>query len=102
MFELLTGEHLYSSSTEVGVLTKHLTSEPDAPSMRAPKLAIPPAVDHLCRKALARDPSARWRTAAELAEAIEEIYSETVHDTTGGGRPGSRALAGGRLVLDHD
>jgi len=103
MFELLTGEHLYSSSTAVGVLTKHLTAEPDAPSMRAPKLAIPPAVDHLCRKALARDPDARWRTAAELAEAIEEVYRETVHETTGGGaRPRSRALAGGRLVLERD
>jgi serine/threonine-protein kinase len=103
MFELLTGEHLYSGSTALGVLTKHLTAEPDAPSRRAPKLAIPPAVDHLCRKALARDPDARWRTAAELAEAIEEIYGETVHDTPGGGtRPGSRALAGGRLVLEPD
>jgi serine/threonine-protein kinase len=96
MFELLTGEHLYSGSTAVGVLTKHLTAEPDAPSMRAPRLGIPPAVDHLCRKALARDPAARWQTAAELAETIEEVYSETVHDATGSGsRPGARALAGG-------
>jgi len=103
MFELLTGQHLYSGSTAVGVLTKHLTAEPDAPSMRVPKQGIPPAVDHLCRKALARDPGARWQTAAELGEAIEEIYAETVHDTTGAGsRPGSRSLAGGRLVLEHD
>jgi serine/threonine protein kinase len=103
MFELLTGEHLYTGSTAVGVLTKHLTAVPDAPSQRAPRQEIPPAVDQLCRKALARDPSARWRSAAELGEAIEEIYGETVHDATGpGSRPGSRALAGGRLVLAHD
>ena len=102
MFELLTGQHLYSGSTAVGVLTKHLTAEPDAPSMRAPKQAIPPAVDHLCRKALARDPSERWQSAAELGAAIEEIYSETVHDTTPGGRLGSRRLAGARLVLEPD
>ncbi|HET7506136.1 MAG TPA: serine/threonine-protein kinase [Kofleriaceae bacterium] len=103
MFELLTGEHLYTATTAVGVLTKHLTAEPDAPSIRAPRQAIPPAVDQVCKKALARDPRARWRTAAELAEAIEEIYGETVHDTTGGGsRPGSRALAGGRLVLEPE
>ena len=103
MFELLTGEHLYTGSTAVGVLTKHLTAEPDAPSHRAPRLGIPHAVDLLCKKALARDPSGRWRTAAELGEAIEEVYVETVHDTTGGGsRPGSRALAGGRLVLERD
>jgi serine/threonine-protein kinase len=103
MFELLTGQHLYTGSTAVGVLTKHLTAEPDAPSMRAPKAGIPPAVDHLCRKALARDPGQRWRSAAELAEAIEEVYSETVHDATGSGsRPGARALTGGRLALEVD
>jgi len=102
MFELLTGQHLYSGSTAVGVLTKHLTAEPDAPSMRAPKQAIPPSVDHLCRKALARDPRARWQTAAELGAAIEEIYSETVHDLTPGPRPGARGLAGSRLMIESD
>src|SRR4051812_28322221 len=66
MFELLTGEHLSSGPTAVGVLPNPLTAEPDAPSMRAPKQAIPPAVDQVCRKALARDPDARWHSAAEL------------------------------------
>ncbi|HEY0191200.1 MAG TPA: serine/threonine-protein kinase, partial [Kofleriaceae bacterium] len=103
MFELLTGEHLYSGTTAVGVLTKHLTASADAPSMRAPRQAIPPAVDHLCRKALARDPAARWQSAAELAEAIEEVYSETVHDTTAGGsRPGARSLPVSALVFTED
>ena len=101
MFELLTGQHLFTGSTAVGVLTKHLTAEPDAPSVRAPKQGIPPTVDHLCRKALAKTPEARWASAAELGEAIEEVYGDTVHDTTGGGGR-SRALAGGRLVLEHD
>ena len=86
MFELLTGKHLYTGSTAVGVLTKHLTAEPDAPSMRAPQMAIPPAVDHLCRKALARDPRERWQSAAELAEAVEDVYAETVEHITGAGR----------------
>jgi hypothetical protein len=69
--------------------------------MRAPKQGIPPAVDQLCHKALARDRDARWRTAGELAEAIEEVYSETVHDATGPGRQSSRPLAGG-LLFEHD
>jgi serine/threonine-protein kinase len=86
MFELLTGQHLYSGSTAVGVLTKHLTADPDAPSMRVPKMGIPPAVDHICRKALAREPIKRWQSAAELADAIEEVYAETVGDATGSGR----------------
>ncbi|MDQ3300386.1 MAG: serine/threonine protein kinase [Myxococcota bacterium] len=101
MFELLTGQHLYNGTTAVGVLTKHLTAEPDAPSIRAQKLGIPPAVDHLCRKALARDPGERWQTAAQLGEAIEEVFRETVTDTTGPGqRTASKALRGGSLVLD--
>jgi serine/threonine-protein kinase len=103
MFELLTAQHLYSGSTAVGVLTKHLTADPDAPSMRAPKMGIPPAVDHLCRKALARDPEDRWQSAAELAEAIEEVFAETVGDATGQRSPAvSRGLAGGRLVSDDE
>ena len=88
MFELLTGSHLFLGSTAVGVLTKHLTAEPDAPSMRAPKMGIDPQVDHLCRKALSKDPSERWQSAAELAQTIEEIYADTVDHTTG---PGARS-----------
>jgi len=101
MFEVLTGTHLYTASTAVGVLTKHLTGEPDAPSMRAPTMGIPPAVDHLCRKALARDPSQRWHSAVELADAIEEVYAETV-EGTGPRASLSRGLRGGRLVTDGD
>jgi serine/threonine-protein kinase len=105
MFELLTGTHLYTGSSAVGVLTKHLTAEPDAPSMRAPKMGIPPAVDHLCRKALARNPDDRWQSASELAAAIEEVYAETVAETTGTshGRhsAASRPLTRTGFVLDE-
>jgi len=98
MFELLTGEHLYTGSTAVGVLTKHLTAEPDAPSMRAPDMGIPPAVDHLCHTALARDPEDRWASAAEFGAAIEEVYAETVSETTGSRSP--RARSRGPLVFE--
>ena len=88
MFEVLTGEHVFNGTTAVGVLTKHLTAEPDAPSMRAPKQGIDPRVDAICKKALAKDPAKRWRTANELAQAIDEVYAETVEYATG---PGSRS-----------
>jgi len=99
MFQVLTGQHLYSGTTAVGVLTKHLTADPDAPSMRAPKMGIPPAVDHLVRKALARDPAGRWQSAQLLGEAIEEIYNETVSDATGQ-KSVSKKLGGGTLLFD--
>ncbi len=99
MFEVLTGQHLYQGTTAVGVLTKHLTGEPDAPSMRAPKQGIPPEVDQLCKKALARDPAQRWQSASALAEAIEEIYKETVTESTPHRSLASRALRGGGLSI---
>nr|MBA3818334.1 hypothetical protein [Deltaproteobacteria bacterium] len=67
-------------------------------STRAPKLGVPHAVDQLCRKALARDPSQRWQSAAQLGEAIEEIYRDTVGEASGP-RSVSRPLGGGSLVL---
>jgi serine/threonine-protein kinase len=95
MFELITNEHLFAGSTAVGVLTKHLTADPDAPSNRAPKLGIDPRVDQICLKCLAKDPSERWRSAAQLAEVIEDVYAETVGYSTG---PGARSSSrGGRL-----
>jgi serine/threonine-protein kinase len=91
MFELLTGQHVFEGSTAVGVLTKHLTAEPDAPSMRAPNMGIDPRVDHLCRKAIAKAPADRWQTAADLAQAIEDVYAETVEFGTGPGRSSARS-----------
>ncbi len=102
MFEVLTGQHLYPSSTAVGALTKHLTGEPDAPSMRNPRMGIPPAVDHVCRKALARDPAQRWQSATELAAALEEAYAETVTETTNPRSSLSRGLRGARLATDEN
>jgi serine/threonine-protein kinase len=99
MFELLTAQHLFTGSTAVGVLTKHLTAEPDAPSMRAPQAGIDPQVDHLCRKALAKDLGQRWQSAAVLGAAIEEVYTETVGSSTG---VGNRSKPIRKPLMDDD
>jgi serine/threonine-protein kinase len=99
MFEVLTGQHLFQATTAVGVLTKHLTTAPDAPSMRAPKLGIDPRVDHLCCKALAKEPGQRWASAAVLAEMIEEVYAETVEHHTPSRGGASRSLGRRSMLL---
>jgi serine/threonine-protein kinase len=80
MFELLTAQHMFTGSTAVGVLTKHLTATADAPSQRVPNMAIDPRVDGVFRRATAKDPRDRWQTAAELGGAIEQVYADTVGD----------------------
>ncbi len=98
MFEALTGQHLFTGSTAVGVLTKHLTADPEAPSMRAPKMGIDPRVDHLCRKALAKEPQERWANAGVLGAAIEDVFADTVVEATGPGRSSHRH----RLAVAHE
>jgi serine/threonine-protein kinase len=85
MFKLLTGEQVHSAGSPIGILTKHLTVEPDAPSQRAPSRGIDPRVDHLCVKALAKDPAARWQSVAELLAEVEDAYLELIGDATGAG-----------------
>ncbi|HEY4175411.1 MAG TPA: serine/threonine-protein kinase [Kofleriaceae bacterium] len=102
MFEVLTGKHLYDSSTAVGVLTKHLTMAPDAPSNRAPAMGIPPEVDYIVGKALEREPADRWQSVAELTSALEEAYASTVTEATPHRSLASRALRSGRLVVEDE
>ena len=80
MYRLLTGQYVFTASTAVGVLTKHLTSEVEPPSRRAPALAIAPEVDALVARALAKDPADRWPSAAAMATAIDETYGLLVGD----------------------
>ncbi len=101
MFEVLTGQHLYPSATAVGALTRHLTGEPDAASMRNPRMGIPPLVDHILKKALGRDPTQRYQSATELGTALEEAYAETVTEATGPRSSVSKHLRGGRLVTEE-
>ena len=89
MYRLLTGTHPYQARTAIGVLTKHLTSELEAPSARAPAAGLAPAIDAIVRKAMAKDPADRWQSAAEMATAIEEAYADLVGDSGRMGRLGS-------------
>jgi tRNA A-37 threonylcarbamoyl transferase component Bud32 len=91
MFKVLTGEYLYTAKNAVGVLTKHLTAEIDAPSQRSPMRGIDPRVDAICVRALAKEPNERYQTVAEMAAEIEEVYAEVVGDATGGGARRSSA-----------
>jgi serine/threonine-protein kinase len=102
MFEVLTASHLFTSSSAVGVLTKHLTAPPDAPSRRAPGMSIPVAVDEVIAKALAKDAAERWTSAAELAAVIEEVYRETVSDVTAPRGPSVRGLRAGSTTSSDD
>jgi serine/threonine-protein kinase len=70
-WEAFTRTRLFRGSNEVETLKLALASEVPAPSTKAPWLGR--ALDAVLLKALARDPDARFASAADLAEAIEAV-----------------------------
>ncbi len=68
MYQALTGTHPFAGSTRDDVVDNVLRCEPRPPRELRPEL--PPAVDDLLIRALARSPAARWPTALDLQQAL--------------------------------
>jgi hypothetical protein len=66
-YQMLAGHVPFTAETAVGILMKHLTEPLPIP----PKgVALPPAVNGVLRKSMAREANERFSTAGELAEAL--------------------------------
>ena len=71
LYECLTGEPPFQSSTVVSLVAKVLTQAPRAPGQLNPEL--PPALEALILKLLAKKPEDRVQTALELAERLTPL-----------------------------
>lgn len=81
MFELLTGKAPFAAANFAELLRLHLTCEPPRPS-RVTSLPLPPAVDELLLRALAREKNERLATALEFKRAVEALRpSAQAHGT---------------------
>ncbi|HUO72649.1 MAG TPA: serine/threonine-protein kinase [Solirubrobacteraceae bacterium] len=69
LFEVLTGHHPYERTSELAAIHAHLHDPP--PSARVEADAVPEQLDEVIRIAMNKDPAARFRTAADMAEAME-------------------------------
>jgi eukaryotic-like serine/threonine-protein kinase len=68
-YEMLAGEPPFSAPTQQAIVAKILTS--DAPSVRVLRPDVSPAIDAILARALKRVPAERWRSAGEMAHALE-------------------------------
>ncbi len=71
LWEALTGRDLFKGSTPMEVLTAIREQKIDPPSKVVPGLT--PIVDPIVMKALRRSPRARYQTAAEMRDEIEDL-----------------------------
>jgi serine/threonine-protein kinase len=76
LYELVTGETPYRASNTVSLLDSKSRMDPETPRQRAPKRGIPRMADRIVMRALSRDPYARFQSAAELREALEEALQQ--------------------------
>jgi eukaryotic-like serine/threonine-protein kinase len=77
MYACLTGQPVFDAPTPMGVLTKHLTEEPDPPSTRAPSLSIPRGLNAIVMRALSKQPEQRYQSVRELQQAlVDELRGE--------------------------
>jgi len=71
-YYLLTGQLVFEAETSIQMIARHLQSEPRRPSERTQN-QIPPALEQLVLRCLAKDPADRPQSAAELARALATI-----------------------------
>jgi len=75
LFEMLSGLRPYTSQSSVGILGQQLSKPTPTFAERSPDLLVPPAVEQIARKLLARDASQRFESAAELSRAIDALLA---------------------------
>lgn len=75
LYHLLTGHPPLEGGTLAATITLILTANPE--SIRAKNMAVPPQLDSVVTKMMARNPRDRYQSAAELEKALEMVVSET-------------------------
>ena len=86
LYELVTGAPPFDGPSSVVVMGKHLREEVEPPSVRAPKRAIPAALDQVIMTALAKSPEERFASATLMREALEVSVAAPPPKKTSGGK----------------
>ena len=81
-FELLSGAPPFSASSVPAMMEQHFRAEVPALSTRG-AVGVPPSIDAVLERALAKDPEARYPSAKELVAALRNAAGTGVHRARG-------------------
>jgi hypothetical protein len=73
LYELIAGKVPFEGETPMTVVLEHIQSPP--PSLAPLRPDLPPAVDVVVQRALAKEPSERFASAGAVAQALEQAWS---------------------------
>src|SRR5512144_1864364 len=91
MYEMLTGTLPFTGSTAEELAHLHLEADPVPPSEYVPD--IPPALEDIILKVLSKEPSARYRTADQLARVLMNCGTQRMLPTIGSAPPAAQEAA---------
>jgi serine/threonine protein kinase/tetratricopeptide (TPR) repeat protein len=74
LYEAVTGERLFTGNDEISILEKVRKAEVTPPTQLNP--SIPPELEVVLQKAMAKEPENRYQTASEMEMALEELITK--------------------------
>jgi serine/threonine protein kinase len=105
-YEMLTGYTPFDADTPLAILMKHLNDPLPIPTQIDPTL--PPALEMIVLKALAKDPDDRYQTADEMSESLRQATDNLPTDKRPtvlppGGFPQQAVFSGTsrKQIIDH-
>lgn len=74
LHEMLTGRKLFEAEGAFAVMRAHVEAEPHLPSTLNP--GLPPALDDIVKRAVAKDPARRFQSADEFRLALQHFAAD--------------------------
>jgi eukaryotic-like serine/threonine-protein kinase len=71
LYEMATGRRAFQGGSKTSLIAAIVTAQPEPISSVVP--ATPPALDHVVRKCLEKDPDDRWQSARDVASQLRWI-----------------------------
>jgi hypothetical protein len=100
LFQMLTGKLPFSGPTPVALMMLQAQQPPPAP--RSLNAAIPPAVEAVILKALAKKPAERYQSAAELLAALRAATAPQSVETKYAEAPPAGTIGDLPTIAAHD
>ena len=92
LYELLTGRRPWTGDSPAAIAMARLSGA--TPSPASVRTGVPPTLDAIVRRAMARDPAQRYRSAAEMADALDSFLADRAPAAAAAPGFGTAAAAG--------
>jgi serine/threonine protein kinase len=84
LYEMMTGTTPFQADTPLGIVIQHIRNNPKSPETLNPHISL--SISQVILKSIAKDPNARFPTAASMAAALAHAFNVSAPEQLGFGR----------------